>query len=192
MAKADLVGFDVTLRRHRVPSCCSACRPEYPTDPVTRERSSAPSSHQTFRNIEGIPKYPLTDNERTVTDGLLAELPVRSQHMLSFAHYYGVTVATCVVAAPESKGGAQPTVKPTKQDVPIYRSPLSLQPTKIDYRRNGPHHSRSTVTAWALRDSSYDVPNIPNPCPAARLPLVRLHANIYRQQRYGSTRVSCR
>src|SRR5271165_1646361 len=29
MTRVDLVAFDATLRRHRMPSRCSACRPEY-------------------------------------------------------------------------------------------------------------------------------------------------------------------
>ena len=70
-----------------------------------------------FRLIGGIPTYALTDNEKTVTDRHVARVPVRNPQIVAAAHYYGVTIATCVPADPESKGGAEATVRIAKADV---------------------------------------------------------------------------
>jgi hypothetical protein len=70
-----------------------------------------------FRVIGGIPTYCLTDNEKTVTDTHIARVPVRNPQMVAAAHYYGVTIATCVPADPESKGGAEATVRIAKADL---------------------------------------------------------------------------
>jgi len=70
-----------------------------------------------FRIIGGIPTYALTDNEKTVTDAHIARVPIRNPQMVAAAHYYGVTVATCVPADPESKGGAEATVRIAKADL---------------------------------------------------------------------------
>ena len=64
-----------------------------------------------FRLIGGIPTYALTDNEKTVTEAHVARVPIRNPQMVAAAHYYGVTIATCAVADPESKGGAEATVR---------------------------------------------------------------------------------
>jgi transposase len=70
-----------------------------------------------FRLIGGIPTYALTDNEKTVTDAHVARVAVRNPQIVAAAHYYGVTIATCVAADPESKGGAEATVRIAKADV---------------------------------------------------------------------------
>lgn len=70
-----------------------------------------------FRLIGGAPTYCLTDNEKTVTDAHIARVPIRNPQMVAAAHYYGVTIATCAVADPESKGGAEATVRIAKADL---------------------------------------------------------------------------
>jgi len=70
-----------------------------------------------FRLIGGAPTYCLTDNEKTVTDTHVARIPIRNPKMVAAAHYYGVTITTCVPADPESKGGAEATVRIAKADV---------------------------------------------------------------------------
>lgn len=72
---------------------------------------------RTFRVAGGASTYLLTDNERTVTTAHVAGLAVRNRTMLSVAHYYGVSLHTCVPADPESKGGSESTVKLAKADV---------------------------------------------------------------------------
>jgi len=72
---------------------------------------------QTFRTIGGAPTYLLTDNEKTVSVDHVAGLAVRNRQLLAVAHYYGVSVHTCVPADPESKGGSESTVKLAKADL---------------------------------------------------------------------------
>jgi transposase len=70
-----------------------------------------------FRIIGGVPTYALTDNEKTVTDAHVARVPIRNPQMVAAAHYYGVTIDTCAPADPESKGGAEATVRIAKADL---------------------------------------------------------------------------
>lgn len=70
-----------------------------------------------FRKFGGVPTYALTDNEKTVTVAHIAGLPVRNQQMVEAVRHYGVTVATCVPADPESKGGSEATVRIAKADL---------------------------------------------------------------------------
>jgi transposase len=70
-----------------------------------------------FRIIGGIPTYLLTDNEKTVTDTHIARVAVRNPQIVAAAHYYGVTIATCVPFDPESKGGSEATVRIAKADL---------------------------------------------------------------------------
>ncbi|MGF1473020.1 MAG: IS21 family transposase [Rubrobacteraceae bacterium] len=70
-----------------------------------------------FRKFGGVPTYALTDNEKTVTIAHVAGIPVRNQEMVAASRHYGITVATCVPADPESKGGAEATVRIAKADL---------------------------------------------------------------------------
>lgn len=72
---------------------------------------------QTFRVWGGAPTYALTDNEKTVTDRHIARVAVRNPKMVSAAVFYGVSVRTCVPYDPESKGGAEATVRIAKADL---------------------------------------------------------------------------
>ncbi len=72
---------------------------------------------RTFRLVGGVPTYLLTDNERTITTAHVAGVPVRHPMIARVAAHYGVTIATCVRADPESKGGSESTVKLAKADV---------------------------------------------------------------------------
>jgi len=70
-----------------------------------------------MRTFGGVPTYLLTDNERTVTTGHVAGIAVRHPQMIALGGHYGVTVATCVPADPESKGGSEATVRVAKADL---------------------------------------------------------------------------
>jgi len=78
-----------------------------------------------MRAFGGAPTYWLTDNERTVTTGHVAGIAVRHPLIVSAGHHYGVTIATCVPADPESKGGSEATVRIAKAD---------LVPTEVNLR----------------------------------------------------------
>jgi transposase len=71
----------------------------------------------TFRRLGGVPTFALTDNEKTVTDRHIAGIAVRNPQIVAVAHYYGLTIATCVPADPETKGGSESSVKLAKADL---------------------------------------------------------------------------
>src|SRR4029078_10009536 len=58
-----------------------------------------------------------TDNEKTVTTGHIAGVPVRNRQAVTFGRYYGISVLTCQPAAPASKGGVENAVKLAKADI---------------------------------------------------------------------------
>ena len=70
-----------------------------------------------MRRWGGAPTYWLTDNERTVTTGHVAGIAVRHPLIVAAGLHYGVTIATCVPADPESKGGSEATVRVAKADL---------------------------------------------------------------------------
>lgn len=65
----------------------------------------------------GGPTYWLTDNERTVTTGHVAGIPIRHPLIVAAGLHYGCSIATCVPADPESKGGVEATVRIAKADL---------------------------------------------------------------------------
>jgi transposase len=70
-----------------------------------------------MRTFDGCPTYWLTDNEKTVTVDHVAGIAVRHPLIVQVGHHYGVTIATCVPADPESKGGSESTVRIAKADL---------------------------------------------------------------------------
>jgi hypothetical protein len=72
---------------------------------------------RSMRAWGGAPTYWLTDNERTVTTDHVAGIAIRNPQIVAAAAHYGVTVATCVPADPESKGGSEATVRVAKADL---------------------------------------------------------------------------
>jgi hypothetical protein len=79
----------------------------------------------TLRRLGGVPTYALTDNERTVTVDHVAQIAVRHPQIVAAGRHYGLTIATCVPADPESKGGSEATVRIAKRD---------LLPTEVNLR----------------------------------------------------------
>src|SRR5215207_6631539 len=71
----------------------------------------------TLRRLGGAPTYALTDNEKTVTVEHIARVPVRHPDVVAAGRYYGMTIRTCVPADPQSKGGAEATVRIAKADL---------------------------------------------------------------------------
>ena len=70
-----------------------------------------------MRAFGGAATYWLTDNERTVTNDHVAGIAVRHPEIVAVGGHYGITVATCVPADPESKGGSEATVRIAKADL---------------------------------------------------------------------------
>jgi len=72
---------------------------------------------RTLRRLGSVPTYALTDNERTVSVDQVCGIAVRNPQIVSVGRHYGLTVATCVPADPESKGGSEATVRIAKADL---------------------------------------------------------------------------
>jgi transposase len=71
----------------------------------------------TLRAMGGVPTYLLTDNERTVTVDRIAGVPVRHPEVVAAGRHYGATVLACTPFDPETKGGAEATVRIAKADL---------------------------------------------------------------------------
>ena len=72
---------------------------------------------RTLRVIDGVPTYALTDNEKTVTVEHVAGIAVRNPTIVEVSRHYGLTIATCEPADPQSKGGSEATVRIAKADL---------------------------------------------------------------------------
>ena len=72
---------------------------------------------RSMRVFGGVPTYWLTDNERTITIDHVAGIAVRHPLIVQTANHYGTTIATCVPADPESKGGSEAAVRVAKADL---------------------------------------------------------------------------
>jgi transposase len=70
-----------------------------------------------LRRLGGAPTYALTDNEKTVTVEHVARVAVRHPEVVAAGRHYGMQVATCVPFDPESKGGAEASVRIAKADL---------------------------------------------------------------------------
>jgi transposase len=70
-----------------------------------------------LRRFGGAPTYGLTDNEKTVTVEHVARIAVRNPEMVAAARHYGLTIATCLPADPEAKGGSEASVRIAKADL---------------------------------------------------------------------------
>ncbi|MCA1699032.1 MAG: IS21 family transposase, partial [Actinobacteria bacterium] len=70
-----------------------------------------------LRAFGGAPTYALTDNEKTVSVDHVCGIAVRNPQIVSVGRHYGLTIATCVPADPQSKGGSEVTVRVAKADL---------------------------------------------------------------------------
>lgn len=70
-----------------------------------------------LRAFGGAPSYALTDNEKTVSVDHVCGIAVRNPKIVSVGRHYGLTIATCVPADPQSKGGSEATVRIAKADL---------------------------------------------------------------------------
>jgi transposase len=116
----------------------------------------------TLRRIGGVPTYLLTDNPKTVTIDRVAGVPVRHPDIVAAGRHYGCKAETCEPFDPESKGGAEHTVKIAKADLvpttanllPVYSSFVELADACSQWcaRINArPHRETGAVPAERLR-----------------------------------------
>jgi len=86
---------------------------------------------RTLRRFGSAPTYALTDNERTVSVDQVCGIAVRNPQIVSVGRHYGLTVATCVPADPESKGGSEATVRIATAD--LVPTDHNLRPAYRDF-----------------------------------------------------------
>jgi hypothetical protein len=84
-----------------------------------------------LRMFGGAPTYALTDNEKTVSVDHVCGVAVRNPQIVSVGRHYGLTVATCVAADPQSKGGSEATVRIAKAD--LVPTDHNLRPSYADF-----------------------------------------------------------
>ncbi|WP_370105679.1 IS21 family transposase [Streptacidiphilus sp. BW17] len=116
----------------------------------------------TLRRIGGAPIYVLTDNAKTVTLSHVAGIAVRHPQVVAAGRHYGCQVETCVPYDPESKGGAEATVRIAKAD---------LVPTEANLR---PDYATFTDLAEACRQWCEQV-NTRRHRATGQVPVDRLH-----------------
>jgi hypothetical protein len=89
----------------------------------------------TLRRFGGAPTYGLSDNEKTLTLEHVARIAVRHPTMVEVGRHYGLTLASCVPADPQSKGGSEATVRIASADlVPTEANLLPSYASFADYR----------------------------------------------------------
>jgi transposase len=86
---------------------------------------------RTLRAFGGAPTYALTDNEKTVSVDHVCGIAVRNPQIVSVGRHYGLAVATCVAADPQSKGGSEATVRIAKAD--LVPTDHNLRPAYADF-----------------------------------------------------------
>jgi transposase len=79
----------------------------------------------TARRIGGAPAYVLTEEEKTVTVGDVARVPVRHTDVVTAGRHCGMTIRSCLPADPQAAGGSAATVRIAAAD---------LVPTRTDLR----------------------------------------------------------
>jgi transposase len=129
-----------------------------------------------LRRFGGAPTYALTDNERTVSIDQVCGIAVRNPRIVSVGRHYGLTVATCVPADPQSKGGSEATVRIAKADLvptehnlrPAYGSFAELEDAcEVFCDRVNTREHRVTRRAPALmlaeeRERLHPLPGVPH------------------------------
>jgi len=124
----------------------------------------------TLRRIGGAPTYLLTDNAKTVTMDRVAGVPVRHPEIVATGRHYGCKVETCEPFDPESKGGAEHTVKIAKADlVPTTANLLSAYSSFTDLA--------DACVEWCERINAR-VHRETAAAPAARLSAERAHLHV--------------
>src|SRR6266540_5954323 len=91
----------------------------------------------TLRRFGGAPTYGLSDNEKTLTLDHIARIAVRHPTMVEVGRYYGITLASCVPADPQTKGGSEATVRIASADlVPTDANLLPDYASFVAFRRD--------------------------------------------------------
>ena len=95
----------------------------------------------TLRAVGGVPTSGLTETEQPVTVEHVARIAVRHPTIVAFGRHDGLTVAPCVVADPQSKGGSEATVRIAKAD--LVPTEANLRPAYTSFAE-----LRAACAAW--------------------------------------------
>ncbi|MGO9791188.1 MAG: Mu transposase domain-containing protein, partial [Solirubrobacteraceae bacterium] len=129
-----------------------------------------------LRAFGGCPTYALTDNERTVSIDQVCGIAVRNPVIVEVGRHYGLTIATCVPADPQSKGGSEATVRVAKADLvptdhnlrPAYASFAELEAACEQFMaevNTRPHRSTLEPPVFRLaeeHDRLHRLPKLPH------------------------------
>jgi transposase len=99
----------------------------------------------TLGSFEGVPTYCLSDSEKTLTLDHIARIAVRHPTMVEVGRHYGLTLASCVPADQQSKGGSEATVRIASADL-VPTDATIVRPTRRSQRLS----SRTTPSACRL------------------------------------------
>src|SRR5258707_14584838 len=85
----------------------------------------------TLRRFGGVPTYGLRDNEKTMRLDQKGRIAVRHRTMVEVGRHYGITLASCVLADPQSKGGSEATVRIASGD--LVPTDANLRPSYANF-----------------------------------------------------------
>ncbi len=129
-----------------------------------------------LRAFGGASTYALTDNEKTVSVDHVCGIAVRNPQIVSVGRHYGLSVATCVPADPQSKGGSEATVRIAKADLvpidhnlrPAYASFAELEQActefceRVNLREHRVTRRPPVVMLAEERDRLHRLPEVPH------------------------------
>ena len=131
---------------------------------------------RTLRMFGGVPTYALTDNEKTVSVDHVCGIAVRNPQIVEVGRHHGLTIAACVPADPQSKGGSEATARVAKADLvptdhnlrPGYRSFAEVEAACEEFMaevNTRPHRSTLEPPLFRLaeeHDRLHRLPRLPH------------------------------
>jgi transposase len=109
---------------------------------------------RTLRRFDGVPTYALTDNEKTVTVEHVCGIAVRNPTIVEVSRHYGLMIATCEPADPQSKGGGSEATVRSRRPIwsrPITTCAMSIRTSRSWRRRASSSWPRSTPVRTGSR-----------------------------------------
>jgi hypothetical protein len=119
---------------------------DYGDGPIVEDRETVLfcALDRTLRAFGGAPTYALTDNEKTVWVDHVCGIAVRNPTIVAVARHYGLTIATCVPADPESRVAVR---RPFGSPRPTLSRPITTCATPTLRVPSWSARARSSVSA---------------------------------------------
>ena len=111
------------------------------------------------RIFGGVPTYALTDNEKTVSVDHVCGIAVRNPQIVEVGRHYGLTIATCVPADPQSKGGS--ARRPCGSRRPIWSRPITTSDRRMRASRSWRRRARRS---WRMSTRARTAPRSSRRC----------------------------